>query len=589
MLFKHLESARILDVVNAMWEVSYGPGTVVIRQGDDGDNMYVIENGELDVLYSGEIVGTLGPGRAFGETALMYNCPRTATIRSQSFVKLWAIDRETFRRIIMKESIKRRALYQDFLAKVPLLENLLDYERAKVADALEPVLFRDGDVIIRQGSMDLDGFYIVEDGCVSCTKEPDPLPNGGSVPGAAVEAIRLGPGDYFGELALLTNKPRAATVTAVGPTRCLRITRKHFDQVMGPCEQLLKRNTETYASYDVLTKGGKQVRAMSRDQSLSEDDDSRRGSNKNADRQEILARAVASEEAYVSALGRTVHGYLAGMVQHSELKVSQHDISIIFANVEELYNIHVGFLEALKKTSSDSSKLLPVMRELVSKLSSYLPFIQCYYCSIFVRKKRRSVPSFNHFLKSVRGDGRDDLDALLDQPFRRVNHYAQLILDLVQTASQEDSKESFQHLIHEIKVILASLEEARVRAEQVYAILQNITGEVEFVQNPSRIFLYEGRLSINNSQNTTPLYGFLFNDILVLATQFDAGTGKPKLAHFNTLPLGYCAYRTSPNYFTLEWEKGDGGTKDSLSFAHDQTWETALLQAIEGMRAGASE
>ena len=43
--------------------------------------MYVVDKGDLDVLYSNEVVATLGPGSAFGEIALMYNCPRTATIR----------------------------------------------------------------------------------------------------------------------------------------------------------------------------------------------------------------------------------------------------------------------------------------------------------------------------------------------------------------------------------------------------------------------------------------------------------------------------------------------------------------------------
>jgi len=592
-LFKHLENARVQDVVNAMWEVSYGPGMVVIKQGDDGDNMYVIEQGELEVLYSGEVVSTLGPGRAFGETALMYNCPRTATIRTKTGVKLWAIDRETFRRIIMQESIKRRALYQDFLSKVPLLENLLDYERAKVADALEPLEFEDGEVIIKQGSTDVDGFYIVENGTVRCIKEPDVLPNGSTAPGEAVEAIRLGPGDYFGELALLTNKPRAATVTSVGHTKCLRITKKHFDQVMGPCEQILKRNTRTYASYEHLLRGEKQQRTMSRDQTASlsidlgihDTPDTRRPSAKNADRQEILARAIASEEEYEKRLSKIVDGYLVGMMHHSELKISPQDISIMFANIQELHAIHVSFLDALRHASSDSNELLQVMRSLVSQLHRYLPFIQSYYSSILVRRKRRIVPSFTAFLKTVRGNDKDDLDGLLDQPFRRVNHYAQLILDLVQTSSQEESRESFQLLIKDIRGILAMLEDARVRAEQVYAILQNITGEVEFSQNPSRAFVFEGRLAVLNPEEgtSTSLYAFLFTDILICAMQIDAGKGKPKLAHHHSIPLQNCLYRPQGTFFTLEWDKSDT-TKDTLSFGRDPAWEMNILQVIQTLQ-----
>jgi cAMP-dependent protein kinase regulator len=82
-----------------------------------------------------------------------------------------------------------------------LLESLLPYERAQVADALDTITFNDGDVIIRQGDIEGDKFYIIEKGEVVCEKSSD-------TNGPPVESMRLGPGSYFGELALLTNQPR---------------------------------------------------------------------------------------------------------------------------------------------------------------------------------------------------------------------------------------------------------------------------------------------------------------------------------------------------------------------------------------------
>jgi cGMP-dependent protein kinase len=76
-----LNSEQLEEIVDAMWEVNYNAGDIVIKQNDDGDNMYIVSKGELDILYSGERVATIGPGKAFGEIALMYNCPRTATVR----------------------------------------------------------------------------------------------------------------------------------------------------------------------------------------------------------------------------------------------------------------------------------------------------------------------------------------------------------------------------------------------------------------------------------------------------------------------------------------------------------------------------
>lgn len=53
-------------------------------------------------------------------------------------------------------------------------------------------------------------------------------------------------GQYFGELALVTNKPRAASVYAVGETRCLVIDIQAFERLLGPCMDIMKRNISQY-------------------------------------------------------------------------------------------------------------------------------------------------------------------------------------------------------------------------------------------------------------------------------------------------------------------------------------------------------
>jgi cAMP-dependent protein kinase regulator len=55
--------------------------------------------------------------------------------------------------------------------------------------------------------------------------------------------------DYFGEVALLTNRPRAATVVAVGTLKCIGLDRERFNRVLGPCENILRRNMENYNRY----------------------------------------------------------------------------------------------------------------------------------------------------------------------------------------------------------------------------------------------------------------------------------------------------------------------------------------------------
>jgi len=67
--------------------------------------------------------------------------------------------------------------------------------------------------------------------------------------GKDVEVARLYSSSYFGEIALLTNRPRAATVTAVGPCKCVKMDRDRFVRVMGPCEDILTRNMNVYNQY----------------------------------------------------------------------------------------------------------------------------------------------------------------------------------------------------------------------------------------------------------------------------------------------------------------------------------------------------
>lgn len=105
---------------------------------------------------------SLSEGLGFGELALIYGTPRAATIKAKTDVDLWAIDRNSYRRILMGSTIKKRKMYEDFLGKIPILESLDSWERMTVADALEAVQFKAGDVVVRQGEPGEEFFIILE-------------------------------------------------------------------------------------------------------------------------------------------------------------------------------------------------------------------------------------------------------------------------------------------------------------------------------------------------------------------------------------------------------------------------------------------
>ncbi|XP_051888688.1 cAMP-dependent protein kinase type I-alpha regulatory subunit isoform X2 [Pristis pectinata] len=244
-LFSHLDDNERSDIFDAMFPVTYIAGETVIQQGDEGDNFYVIDQGEMDVYVNNEWVTSIGEGGSFGELALIYGTPRAATVRAKTNVKLWGIDRDSYRRILMGSTLRKRKMYEEFLSKVSILESLDKWERLTVADALEPVQFEDGQKIVVQGEPG-DEFFIILEGTAAVLQRR-------SENEEFVEVGRLGPSDYFGEIALLMNRPRAATVVARGPLKCVKLDRPRFERVLGPCSDILKRNIQQYNSFVSLS------------------------------------------------------------------------------------------------------------------------------------------------------------------------------------------------------------------------------------------------------------------------------------------------------------------------------------------------
>lgn len=249
-LFSHLDENERSDIFDAMFPVNALPGEVIIQQGDDGDNFYIVDSGEVEVYVNGEKVLQIGEGGSFGELALIYGLPRAATVKaaSSSDVKLWGIDRDSYRRILMGSTIRKRKMYDEFLSKVSILDNLDKYERLTVADALEAISFEDNEVVVKQGEQGNDFFIIVEGTAIVTQTRTE-----GVDEPEQVEVGRLGPSDYFGEIALLLDRPRAATVTARGPLKCVKLDRARFERVLGPCSEILKRNIQQYNSYVSLS------------------------------------------------------------------------------------------------------------------------------------------------------------------------------------------------------------------------------------------------------------------------------------------------------------------------------------------------
>ncbi|XP_062978151.1 cAMP-dependent protein kinase type II-alpha regulatory subunit isoform X2 [Elgaria multicarinata webbii] len=247
LIFKNLDQEQLSQVLDAMFERKVQPQEHVIDQGDDGDNFYVIERGLYDIFVARDgqarCVGRYDNHGSFGELALMYNTPRAATIVAITEGSLWGLDRVTFRRIILKNNAKKRKTYELFIESVPLLKSLEPSERMKIVDVIGEKTYQDGERIISQGDK-ADSFYIVQSGEVKILIKSKTVT--GKDANQEVEIARCQKGQYFGELALVTNKPRAASAYAVGEVKCLVMDVQAFERLLGPCMDIMKRNITHY-------------------------------------------------------------------------------------------------------------------------------------------------------------------------------------------------------------------------------------------------------------------------------------------------------------------------------------------------------
>jgi CRP-like cAMP-binding protein/Zn-dependent protease len=239
-----VEAAELIDALPLLEEVpvealndlagrvrlrSVAPGQPVIRQGDLPDAFYVVRQGVLEVVEEDPDTGiervlrTLERGESFGELGLLQGAPRAATVRGVEESEVFEVDKGTFDQLLAE-----MATVPDFgptlqaAAELRSLPPFAYLDQTGISELLEHgswVTINAGDAIVTQGDVG-DAFYAIGSGQVEVLKD-------GS------RAQVLGPGSFFGEVALLLDVPRTATVRAVTAVRAYRLDREGFDALVG--------------------------------------------------------------------------------------------------------------------------------------------------------------------------------------------------------------------------------------------------------------------------------------------------------------------------------------------------------------------
>jgi hypothetical protein len=149
LLFQNLEDEHKEQVARVMHYVDYKKGDEIIVEGEEGNQFYIIETGEVDVFQKqssgekspGQLVDNHGPGGSFGELALMYNAPRNATCVAVTNSRLRVLERVYFNRIVKEVGELRIKQYAAWLNQVEVLKPLTNQERQDLAETMEMVPF----------------------------------------------------------------------------------------------------------------------------------------------------------------------------------------------------------------------------------------------------------------------------------------------------------------------------------------------------------------------------------------------------------------------------------------------------------------
>ena len=126
------------------------------------------------------------------------------------------------------------------LAEIPLLATASEAMRTEIAAWFQTERYDEGHEIIREGQTG-DRLFIIARGWVEVTQRGRPRP-----------IAKLSDGDYFGEMALLRDEPRNATVAAISPCVCLTLQRDHFNNLLRR-EPALRQSIERTAAARAVT------------------------------------------------------------------------------------------------------------------------------------------------------------------------------------------------------------------------------------------------------------------------------------------------------------------------------------------------
>jgi predicted acylesterase/phospholipase RssA/CRP-like cAMP-binding protein len=227
-LFRELPDESLAQLDRSFVERRVAAGADLVREGEVGESLYVILEGKLEVLLDELRLHDLGPGAIVGEVALLAGGRRTATVRALEPTRALVLTRERFESLLVSHPELRTTFsseVQNRLRRVQIARHLEDLfgklEPAALAQIEAEVTWKrvaGGEVLFEQGDA-ADGAYIVAVGRMRV-----------SIGDRVIDEVS--PGEWIGEMALITRSARSATVVAMRDSELVWLSQAAFDKLV---------------------------------------------------------------------------------------------------------------------------------------------------------------------------------------------------------------------------------------------------------------------------------------------------------------------------------------------------------------------
>ena len=226
--FCSLEKQARSEIIRELSQCFALKGTIIFKQGDIGNYYYIISEGRVELIINGERKKEIKKGENFGELALIYDVPRSGTIKTLTDCYMWIMEKRNFKKIVSHITHITFEQNKKFFQGVPIYP-IIEYEQRTILfNNLYKEEYNQGQKIIGKGEMNYCMFFIKEGEVNVINSEKNQI----------VRTLKRG--DYFGEREIILNEESRfdiisktkCTVYAISSTTLYQILGNNFESVL---------------------------------------------------------------------------------------------------------------------------------------------------------------------------------------------------------------------------------------------------------------------------------------------------------------------------------------------------------------------